>query len=263
LRGAEGDAAIPATNWETMALDITPRLQHGWQDFLGMLKPMIHDSSFMIHAVEPATLIRALAKGAYRDYLEAEYPNWEERLDDLEQLALFAEKYTEITKFLADTSLTELFGAERVGANASEQERIVLSTIHQAKGLEWRAVFIIGMTAAAFPNRRALLEENGVEEERRLFYVAITRAKERLALSYALSGGVESSYLHAPSPFLSEIPPHLLEPIGVSRVPASRVWRDRDHHDEPIIVLDAMGERKKSETPPPPRKGFLRDVDEL
>jgi DNA helicase-2/ATP-dependent DNA helicase PcrA len=218
-------------------------------------------------SIEPAALIRAVAAGSYRDYLEAEHPNWEERLDDLEQLALFAEKYTDPAEFLADTSLQELFGAERVGHNASEQERIVLSTIHQAKGLEWRAVFIIGMTAASFPNRRALLEEGGVEEERRLFYVAITRAKERLALSYALSGGMESSYLRAPSPFLSEIPSELLEAANISRAPASRRWREHDSDGEPIIVLDTRGERREPQAAShklqAKRTGFLREVDEL
>lgn len=252
---AFGSLAMTTFRDRENALDLSPRLQAGWRSFLKMAKPLTASA-------EPAALIRALAKGSYHDYLESEYPNWEERLDDLEQLALFAEKYTEVAAFLADTSLQELFGAERVGTNASEQERIVLSTIHQAKGLEWRAVFVIGLTAAAFPNRRALLEEGGVEEERRLFYVAITRAKERLALSYALSGGVESSYLHAPSPFLSEIPPHLLEPIGVARVP-HRPWRDRDDDGEPIVVLDAMGERNPMGQAAHPRKGFLRDVEEL
>ena len=106
-----------------------------------------------------------------------------------------------------------------------------------------------------------------MEEERRLFYVAITRAKEHLALSYALSGGAESSYLHAPSPFLSEIPSELLEPIGVSRAPASYRWRERDDDGEPVVVLDAMGERTKHQAASPKpqarRSGFLRDVSEL
>jgi len=256
----DGGLKASATPWNDFDLSLSPRLQPGWSNFLGMVKQMIG-------CTEPAAMIRRIAAGSYRDHLEAEYPNWEERLDDLEQLALFAEKYTDPADFLADTSLQELFGAERVGSNASEQERIVLSTIHQAKGLEWRAVFIIGLTSAALPNRRALLEEGGVEEERRLFYVAITRAKEQLALSYALSGGVESSYLHAPSPFLSEIPSELLESIGASRVPASHRWRKDDDDDEPIIVLDAKGERKESRAASDEfrvgRRRFLRDVEEL
>lgn len=250
-----GESGIWNIDRASAPMTLPSRLERGWRSFLEMAKPLIP-------AAEPATLIRAIAKGAYRDHLESEYPNWEERLDDLEQLALFAEKYTDSAEFLADTSLQELFGAERLGANASEQERIVLSTIHQAKGLEWRAVFIIGLTAAAIPNRRALLEEGGVEEERRLFYVAITRAKEQLALTYALSGGVESSYLHAPSPFLSEIPSELLESVGVSRTPASHRWRERDDANEPMIVLDASGERVRG-APSTPRRGFLRDVGEL
>ncbi|MFH1098820.1 MAG: ATP-dependent helicase [Candidatus Uhrbacteria bacterium] len=283
----ETGPATPHVPWMQDDSSFAPRLQGGWNDFLAMLKPIltphgspskIQRSGASILTPDPASLlttpdvlIRAIASGPYHDYLESEYPNWEERLEDIEQLAVFASKYEESSAFLADTSLQELFGAERVGSNASERERIVLSTIHQAKGLEWRAVFVIGLTESALPNRRALLEDGGVEEERRLLYVAITRAKDALTLSYALSGGIGSSYLHAPSPFISEIPPELLEPIGFSRTP-QRAWHDNDRDE--VIRVDRMGERIahnpivvwKSDTPVKPvtpRKGILRDVGEL
>lgn len=237
----------------SLALALPSRLQSGWQDFQEMIRRMIG-------CTEPAAMIRAVASGSYRDYLEAEYPNFQERIDDLDQLALFAEKYEKAEDFLAETSLTEMFGAERVGANMSETERIVLSTIHQAKGLEWEAVFVMGMTANAFPNRRAIVDDEGLEEERRLFYVATTRAKNVLTYTYALAGGFDASYLAAPSPFIAEIPPEMLEPVGVSRVAPRMRWDDDRTDGEPIIVLDAIGERSK---PQAKRLGFLRDVSEL
>ncbi|MDO8463430.1 MAG: ATP-dependent helicase [bacterium] len=242
--------------WGNHDLALSLRLQNGWQDFRGMIEKMVG-------CTEPAAMIRAVANGNYRDYLEAEHPNWQERLDDLEQLALFAEKYEKPEEFLAETSLTEMFGAERVGANESEHERMVLSTIHQSKGLEWEAVFVMGLTAAAFPNRRAMVEDNGLEEERRLFYVATTRAKNVLTLSYSLSGGYDPSYLAAPSPFIAEIPPEMLEPIGVSRVTPRMRWNDDGGDGEPVIVLDDMGEFTREQNAAKKRQGFLRDVSEL
>ncbi|MFH1430595.1 MAG: ATP-dependent helicase, partial [Candidatus Uhrbacteria bacterium] len=244
-------------DWSCLPEALAPRLRQGWADFLDMIKDIIGST-------EPAAMIRAIAKGAYRDYIEAEHPNWQERLDDLEQLALFAEKYEKAEDFLAETSLTEMFGVERVGANASDDERMVLSTIHQAKGLEWHAVFVMGLTASAFPNRRALVEDEGLEEERRLFYVATTRAKSVLTLTYSLSGGFDSSFLAAPSPFIAEIPSRMLEAIGVSRVSPRMRWNDEGRFDrqsdEPMVVLDSLGERKAEK---PKHKGFLRDVEEL
>ncbi|MDO8425835.1 MAG: ATP-dependent helicase [bacterium] len=252
---AQAAAASPSSDPSTLALALSSRLQNGWTNFLDMVQKMLG-------CTEPAAMIRAVAGGSYRDYLEAEYPNFQERLDDLDQLALFAEKYEQPQDFLAETSLTELFGVERVGVNESEQERIVLSTIHQSKGLEWHAVFVMGMTANAFPNRRAMVEDEGMEEERRLFYVAATRAKNVLTLTYSLSGGYDASYLAAPSPFIAEIPPEMLEPIGVSRIAPRMRWDDDRNSDEPVIVLDALGERSASKSSPR-SGGFLRDVSEL
>ncbi|MBI4433798.1 ATP-binding domain-containing protein, partial [Candidatus Uhrbacteria bacterium] len=243
------------------AWSLPPRLERGWDAFCRMASPM--------GAVgDPAVLIRALVRGGYRDHLEATYPNAAERLEDLEQLAVFAEQYTDVATFLADMSLQERFSAERVGADASERERVVLSTIHQAKGLEWHAVFVMGLTATTFPNRRALLEEGGIEEERRLFYVAVTRARDVLVLTYALTGGRDAAgFLSAPSMFLQEIDEHLVESISAGRPMGSTSWyrsstrRDDDTTGgEPIIVLDTHGERM---VPPARPRGFLRDIDDL
>jgi DNA helicase-2/ATP-dependent DNA helicase PcrA len=97
--------------------------------------------------------------------------------------------------------------------------KIILSTIHQSKGLEWSAVFILNLAHGAFPHERAAREEGGIEEERRLFYVAVTRAKKYLYLNYPTTsnsrGGHGSSWgepmVNCPSIFLSEIDTALID----------------------------------------------------
>ena len=138
----------------------------------------------------------------------------------MEQLALFADQTEDLSQFLAEATLQENFqriDKEEISAEDLEN-KIILSTIHQAKGLEWEAVFVIGLTSGQFPNDRAIREQ-GLEEERRLFYVAITRAKKYLYLTYALTGGffVQSSatlggagFLQEPSMFIDEIDKDLI-----------------------------------------------------
>jgi DNA helicase-2/ATP-dependent DNA helicase PcrA len=91
---------------------------------------------------------------------------------------------------------------------SGEQEFVRLSTVHQAKGQEWRAVFVIGLGDGMFPLARSLDNLEGEEEERRLFYVAVTRAKDELYLTYPLfrmTGG-DSGGFQRPSRFLAQLP---------------------------------------------------------
>jgi DNA helicase II / ATP-dependent DNA helicase PcrA len=161
----------------------------------------------------PQEFISNLIKSDYQDYLAATYPNWQERVQDLEQLAKFAENYKDLHSFLSEITLQETFTLKRESQADKDQEKLVLSTIHQAKGLEWDVVFVINMVDSAFPHARAITEKNGLEEERRLFYVAITRAKKLLYFCYPLTGSYTSMYLNAPSPFLAEIPENLMEEL--------------------------------------------------
>jgi DNA helicase-2/ATP-dependent DNA helicase PcrA len=211
--------------------------------------------------------------GSYRDYLEAEYPDHMDRLEDLEQLALFAEGYLELSPFLEELSLTEDYGAGR-DADACQDERMVLSTIHQAKGLEWDAVFVLGLVDGKFPSQRSLEEDGGLEEERRLFYVSVTRARRSLFLTYPISGGDDTLMFSQPSQFVQEVPGELLEEVrlratvgGANRFAGPQVRRSSGPRssgwgsDESTIVLDDMGERKSM--PKPNISSFLRDLDEL
>jgi DNA helicase-2/ATP-dependent DNA helicase PcrA len=246
------------------AVDVAParlpgKAKQGWEAFCDIARDLIKA------APAPAAMIRAVAQSAYQDMLEREYPNWRERLEDLEQFALFAEGYDQLSMFLSDVSLYDDVLAKREMAGTSaDDERMVLSTVHQAKGLEWDTVFLIHLADGAFPNRRALDEEGGVEEERRLFYVAVTRARRRLFLSYPLTMGFDEMVLNRPSQFLDEISPRLLERIelvsafrsraGSSAFSSSTPARSWGQHNdwptdeapsdgEAIIHLDRFGER--------------------
>jgi DNA helicase-2/ATP-dependent DNA helicase PcrA len=195
---------------EDLSEVLSVKSEIGWQALTGLLKKLTAGES---SDWRPEEIIIQIAKSDYRNYLEAEYPNWQERLEDLDQLALFAERYDDLNAFLAEVSLQENFGVERGHPDASEDEKIVLSTIHQAKGLEWEAIFVINLVDSAFPNQRALVEPDGEEEERRLFYVAVTRAQKQLFLSYPLTGSYSSMTLNMPSRFLDEIDVNLLETV--------------------------------------------------
>ena len=90
---------------------------------------------------------------------------------------------------------------------------VTLSSVHQAKGLEWKAVFVIWMTDGMFPSSRSLESDEAIEEERRLFYVAVTRARDELYLTYPhlrLNAGY-GEMMQRPSRFLAEIPKASIE----------------------------------------------------
>jgi DNA helicase-2/ATP-dependent DNA helicase PcrA len=100
-----------------------------------------------------------------------------------------------------------------------DTERVTLSSVHQAKGLEWKVVFVIGLNEGSFPSHRSIESPAAVEEERRLFYVAVTRACDELYLTHPnlrLSAGY-GEMLQRPSRFLSELPENVLERWEVDR----------------------------------------------
>ncbi|MFA6406399.1 MAG: 3'-5' exonuclease, partial [Patescibacteria group bacterium] len=174
-------------------------------------------------SVRPGQIIRALSSSdMYRRYLESEYPDWKERVEDLEQLASFADVYPDVSSFLADSVLEGAGFVAPAGQiqnskfKIQDNERMVLSTIHQAKGLEWDTVFVIHLTNLGFPNPRALEEEAEIEEERRLFYVAVTRARNRLFLSYPQTAGYDAMTFCRPSMFIEELSPRLFEKTSIA-----------------------------------------------
>ena len=159
-----------------------------------------------------AKMLRLVMDAGYDDYLKETYDNYERRLDEIQQLAEFAFQFGSVEEFL--TQLALLTNVEAEEDPHDDAERIKLSTIHQAKGLEFGVVFVIMLCDGLFPSSRSTESNDGEEEERRLFYVAVTRAKDELYLCYPLIrggfGNSGSDIFQSPSRFLSEIPKDLI-----------------------------------------------------
>jgi DNA helicase-2/ATP-dependent DNA helicase PcrA len=159
-------------------------------------------------------MIRLVLEAGYSDYLEENYANFRSRVEDLEQLAVFARQFETIDEFLTQLALLTNVEAEDDQPRGTDDEQLRLSTIHQAKGLEFDVVFIIMLCDGLFPSNRSLETPDAEEEERRLFYVAITRARNELYLSYPLiraGYGAGGDLVQHPSRFLHEIPKDLVE----------------------------------------------------
>jgi DNA helicase-2/ATP-dependent DNA helicase PcrA len=228
----------------------TPVLK-GLRDVLGII-----GSESMQH--NPSESIRLVVERGYADYARSKFANVQARLDDLEQLSQYALRYDDTNAFLDEVALANPIAGEDVAVVGPEDEKIVLSSVHQAKGLEWRIVFVIWLADGRFPSQRALRVPGGIvrikpkelhaafeltdalvrgttelaieempaeivddaapaeheivipgeEEERRLFYVAVTRAKQELYLVFPVMardrGGLD--VLMEPSRFIRELP---------------------------------------------------------
>ena len=141
----------------------------------------------------PSEVVLNLIK-ILENHLKSKFDNWQERIDDLKQLSVYAQNFPTIRKFLENLSLN-LSNLEsktvHSGEQIEEEKPLILSTIHRAKGLEWRVVFIPMLCEDSFPSSRAIGDFDAFEEERRVFYVAITRAKDQL---YLISPSIKYTY---------------------------------------------------------------------
>jgi DNA helicase-2/ATP-dependent DNA helicase PcrA len=159
-------------------------------------------------------MIELVLDAGYEEHLKDNYANYRSRLEDLEQLAVFARQFPTVEEFLTQLALLTNLEAEDGQPASTDDERLRLSTIHQAKGLEFDIVFVIMLCDGLFPSDRSLETPQGEEEERRLLYVAITRARNELYLSYPLvraGYGGSGDMMQRPSRFLGEIPADLVE----------------------------------------------------
>ena len=154
----------------------------------------------------------------YLPILKEQYDDYPKRTRDLDHLHTIAEGYPAVDAFLADLALEPPDGsAVDVEAPDRDNERLVLSTIHSAKGLEWQAVFVIWVVDGKFPSVYSFVADEDLEEERRLFYVSVTRAKRHLFLTYPINVYDKTSgmLLSKPSRFLDHVPSDLFDTLAL------------------------------------------------
>ena len=228
--------------------------------FVSLIETMRHETESL---PLPELVEHVLERSGLRMHYQAEKEG-QDRLENLDELVRAAENFCAevradpetrshalLADFLAHASLEA--GDHQAGA---QEEAIQLMTVHSAKGLEFDAVFLCGLEEELFPHGNSLRETAGLEEERRLMYVAVTRARERLYLSCAQSRSLHGQVqYHLRSRFLDEIPPALLKPL---RQPALNVrfggyggddWRKKNASRSTIPVPTTAETRLSNELP--------------
>jgi DNA helicase-2/ATP-dependent DNA helicase PcrA len=190
----------------------------GWNQLVNTLVRLAPEGQ----PARPSDMITTVTSSLYDDYMQAKFANYESRRDDLQTLANYAAQFDRTDEFLAQLALLGGTETGEVTGRDDEEDRVCLSSIHQAKGLEWNAVFLAWLTEGMFPGARSLEDEAALEEERRLFYVGVTRCKDELYLTYPelrLNAAYGEAF-QRPSRFLEELPEHLMERWEVARAVA-------------------------------------------
>ena len=147
----------------------------------------------------------------FLEYVKAKNSDFEDRIENIKELKTVASEFDSLQEFLESVALVE----NDSGKSLPNTNAITLMTLHAAKGLEFQNIFMIGMEEGLFPHNRSLTDSNALEEERRLCYVGMTRAKKKLTLLYAKKRQYfGSTQVNEPSRFIDELPIELLEYIG-------------------------------------------------
>jgi DNA helicase-2/ATP-dependent DNA helicase PcrA len=197
------------------AMSVGARSKKSWEQLAHTLDEIAPDGI----PNPPSEMITSIVEAIYDDYAKANFSNYELRREDLNQLAVFARQFKDVHEFLSQLALISNVDAEAAPNQTGDKEAVNLSSVHQAKGLEFHTVFVIWLTDGMFPSARSLDTREALEEERRLFYVAVTRARDELYLTYPhmrLNAGY-GDMIQRPSRFLKEIPSQLVEDWQVQR----------------------------------------------
>ena len=216
----------------------TYRPAKAWQESFGRLVQLYAD---LYHAEPKPSILYEIALAYYQPLFERIYSDdYPKRQKDLDQLKSIMEGYDDLQSFIDDTTLDPPEEAEKDGHRL---ERLILSTIHSSKGLEFDAVFVIGVADGRFPHASAMFGEQW-EEERRLLYVAATRARKYLYLTYPRQLMTPDRQFRrvGMSPFLSELSPGLYE--RVSERPAAEQEPFADYADKTPKTSKKKREKK-------------------
>lgn len=209
-------------------------------------------------------LEQILERSGYAAELDAEHTlEAEGRQENLAELVGMAAEYGTVDEFLEQVSLVA--DTDQLPDESDPTDTgVVLMTLHSAKGLEFPVVFLVGMEEGVFPHMRSLTEPADLEEERRLAYVGITRARERLFLSYAWCRSLYgSTQYNPPSRFLDEIPEELTVEAEASRSKRSRSSRREGGWESTSWApsgRDRQMERATRPAPPTPSGAHALDI---
>jgi DNA helicase-2/ATP-dependent DNA helicase PcrA len=214
-------SALSRRIWQHVSQADNPLKLAGQSDTANFLpasaRPFYLELVNLVHKLEqlktPAEIIDTVLRDFYDDYLVSHYDGANLRREDIRALANFAAQYKTLEAFLADVALAGEFSGETVVTGPVEQEFVTLSTVHQAKGLEWPIIFIPWLADGRFPTDMALNTNEEQEEERRVFHVAVTRAKDEVYLIVPMvyRSRSRSLVMMKPSRFLTEIEQDLTE----------------------------------------------------
>jgi DNA helicase-2/ATP-dependent DNA helicase PcrA len=195
-----------------------------WRQVGYILDEMLKGDGF----ARPADMIYSVLEGVYDDYLKATFDNYDARRSDIEKMMEFSNGFDDILLFLEQLSLLSNTDVDPNAPQEKEDEpKVTMSSIHQSKGLEWKVIFLVWLAEGQFPNGRVLESDDNamLEEERRLFYVAITRAKDQLYMLYPMLNpkSYSGDIMQQPSRFLNDFPASMVEEWQVGNH-----WTDED-----------------------------------
>jgi DNA helicase-2/ATP-dependent DNA helicase PcrA len=196
--------------------------------YLDALKKLGTMLSNLSQNIEPLTAVAETLFKYYQPILrEVYYEDFSKREKDLENFLSIIANYTSLEVLLADLALEPIdLSAMETKATFKDESPLTLSTIHSAKGLEWHTVFLINALDGVIPSRYAVGETESIDEELRLLYVALTRAKNLLYISYPIICKGAEEYFGNPSRFLQVLPESLYEKLLL--VDAKQVRRQLD-----------------------------------
>lgn len=200
---------LDAMSQASVIKELSVKAQNSLQQFAAMCQSLREQ----MESIPVSDFIEAVLKRTgYMDYLEDGSLTAGERVENVRELLSVAKAYNNVN---LEDFLTEVSLIADVDSHKENSGAVTLMTLHSAKGLEFNTVFMVGMEEGIFPHSRTFFEPSELEEERRLCYVGMTRAKDRLYMLNATARLLYGNTQHnMPSRFLSEIPPELVSKEG-------------------------------------------------